>query len=112
MTPGPLPPLSPSSSCHAASPTDVEATIQKAHSAFKSGIWANAPRHQRADVLDRAAQLLTAALPDLIALEVQQTGRCAREMGAQVPSLVRWFAYYAALLRTEGENDGRGEQSR
>lgn len=32
---------------------------------------------------------------------MQQTGRAIREMNAQVPSLVRWFKYYAALLRTE-----------
>jgi acyl-CoA reductase-like NAD-dependent aldehyde dehydrogenase len=38
---------------------------------------------------------------DLIPLEVQQTGRAIREMSAQVPSLVKWFKYYAALLRTE-----------
>lgn len=86
---------------HSASPEDVEDTIQQAHSAFKAGIWSRAPRHLRADVLDRAAALLTERLPGLIALEVQQTGRAIREMNAQVPSLVRWFKYYAALLRTE-----------
>jgi acyl-CoA reductase-like NAD-dependent aldehyde dehydrogenase len=32
---------------------------------------------------------------------VKQTGRAIREMQAQVPSLVRWFKYYAAVLRTE-----------
>jgi acyl-CoA reductase-like NAD-dependent aldehyde dehydrogenase len=55
----------------------------------------------RADVLESAAGLLTASLPELIALEVRQTGRAIREMNAQVPSLVKWFKYYAALLRTE-----------
>lgn len=45
--------------------------------------------------------LLTERLPALIDLEVAQTGRAVREMRAQVPSLVRWFRYYAALLRTE-----------
>ncbi|KAI0381228.1 aldehyde dehydrogenase [Hypomontagnella monticulosa] len=87
--------------CHAASASDVERTIALAQSAFESGIWSRAPRHQRADVLDKCATLLTAALPDLIALEVRQTGRAIREMKAQVPSLVRWFKYYASLLRVE-----------
>lgn len=52
-------------------------------------------------MLDKAAALLTERLPTLIKLEVQQTGRAVREMNAQVPSLVKWFRYYAALLRTE-----------
>lgn len=47
------------------------------------------------------AELLKANLPELIALEVQQTGRAIREMNAQVPSLVKWFKYYASLIRTE-----------
>ncbi|KAI2622787.1 aldehyde dehydrogenase [Hypomontagnella submonticulosa] len=87
--------------CHAASAADVERTIALAQLAFKSGTWSNAPRHHRADVLDQCAALLTSALSDLIALEVRQTGRAIREMKAQVPSLVRWFKYYASLLRVE-----------
>lgn len=75
--------------------------MQAAHAAFKSGIWSRTPRHIRADTLDKIASLLTDALADLIPLEVRQTGRATREMSAQVPSLVRWFKYYASLLRTE-----------
>lgn len=40
-------------------------------------------------------------LPELIQLEVKQTGRVIREMSAQIPSLLRWFKYYASLLLTE-----------
>lgn len=40
-------------------------------------------------------------MKNLIALEVEQTGRAIREMNAQVPSLTKWFKYYAALIRTE-----------
>ncbi|XP_044722182.1 aldehyde dehydrogenase family domain-containing protein [Hirsutella rhossiliensis] len=87
--------------CHSASPSDVEAAVQFAHEAFRSGAWSKAPRHFRADVLDKAAELLSLELPQLIELEVRQTGRAIREMKAQVPSLLRWFRYYAALLRTE-----------
>lgn len=75
--------------------------MQAAHAAFESGTWSRAPRQIRADTLEEAARLLTTALPELISLEVQQTGRALREMQAQVPSLVRWFKYYAALLRTD-----------
>ncbi|KAI0438184.1 aldehyde dehydrogenase [Xylaria telfairii] len=87
--------------CHAASEEDVQETVALAQAVFKSGAWSCASRHHRADVLDKAATLLEAELPQLIALEVQQTGRAVREMNAQVPSLVRWLKYYAALLRVE-----------
>ncbi|KAF3916511.1 Omega-crystallin [Dactylellina cionopaga] len=87
--------------CSSASPEDVSKAVNLAHEAFKSGLWSKKPRYDRADVLDKAAALLTARLPELIALEVRQTGRAIREMNAQVPSLVRWFKYYASLIRTE-----------
>ncbi|KAK7996788.1 Serine/threonine-protein kinase mph1 [Apiospora arundinis] len=87
--------------CHGASPEDVEETIDLAQKVFKSGIWSKASPHARADVLEAAATLLAKEVPKLIPLEVRQTGRAVREMQAQVPSLVRWFKYYAALLRTE-----------
>ncbi|KAI1643198.1 aldehyde dehydrogenase [Daldinia loculata] len=87
--------------CHAASASDVERTIARAEAAFQSGVWSRSSRHYRADILDKSAALLTASLPSLIALEVRQTGRAIREMNAQVPSLVRWFKYYASLLRVE-----------
>ncbi|PWI72126.1 hypothetical protein PCL_10749 [Purpureocillium lilacinum] len=87
--------------CHSASASDVDDAIAVAHCAFKSGVWAKAPRETRASVLEKAAALLKQHLPALIPLEVQQTGRAVREMNAQVPSLVRWFRYYAAVLRTE-----------
>lgn len=75
--------------------------MQLAHETFKSGVWSKSSRHARADVLEKAAGLLVENLPALIPLEVEQTGRAVREMQAQVPSLVRWFKYYAAVLRTE-----------
>ena len=88
-------------SCHTASAEDVDDTVKLAHRTFKSGIWSKAPRHVRADTLDRIAELLTTHLSTLIPLEVRQTGRAVREMNAQVPSLVKWFKYYASLIRTE-----------
>ncbi|KAF2277363.1 aldehyde dehydrogenase-like protein [Westerdykella ornata] len=87
--------------CHAASAADVEEAVQLAHKTFRSGVWSKAPRHVRADILDKIAELLTANLKRLIELEVRQTGRAIREMNAQVPTLVKWFKYYAALIRTE-----------
>ncbi|KAI2602907.1 aldehyde dehydrogenase [Hypoxylon fragiforme] len=80
---------------------DVDRAVALAQEVYVSGVWSKSSRHHRADVLDKCASLLTEALPELIALEVQQTGRVVREMKAQVPSLVRWFKYYASLLRVE-----------
>ncbi|KAF3356034.1 hypothetical protein VdG1_06772 [Verticillium dahliae VDG1] len=87
--------------CHSASITDVNDIVTAAHETFKSGVWSKAPRQTRADVLDVAANLLATAIPQLIPLEVRQTGRAIRELNAQVPTLTKWFRYYAALLRTE-----------
>lgn len=83
--------------CHAASVADIDDAVQLAHRTFKSGVWSKAPRHVRADVLDKCAELLTADLPRLIELEVRQTGRAIREMKAQVPTLVKWFKYCTRL---------------
>lgn len=87
--------------CQTASPQDVQHAVEFAHQVFQSGSWSKAPRHVRADVLEKAAELLGLQLPTLIELEVKQTGRAIREMKAQVPSLLRWFKYYAGVLRTE-----------
>ncbi|KAF2129665.1 aldehyde dehydrogenase-like protein [Dothidotthia symphoricarpi CBS 119687] len=87
--------------CHAASAANVDDTVKLAHKVFKSGVWSKAPRHVRADTLDKIAELLTKNLPRLIELEVRQTGRAIREMNAQVPTLVKWFKYYSSLIRTE-----------
>ncbi|KAJ3466419.1 hypothetical protein MRS44_003983 [Fusarium solani] len=87
--------------CHTASEQDIDLAVRAAQSAFESGVWSKCPRQTRAEVLEKAATLLTDNLEELILLEVAQTGRAIREMRAQVPSLVRWFRYYAALLRTE-----------
>ncbi|KAL1605465.1 hypothetical protein SLS59_003267 [Nothophoma quercina] len=87
--------------CHAASADDVEHAVQVAQKTFKSGVWSRAPRHVRAETLDRIAELLTKNMRSLIDLEVRQTGRAIREMNAQVPTLVKWFKYYASLIRTE-----------
>ncbi|CCC07830.1 unnamed protein product [Sordaria macrospora k-hell] len=87
--------------CHSASQEDVVSAVELAHATYKSGVWSRAPRHARAEVLERAASLFETQITALIEIEVEQTGRAVREMNAQVPSLVKWFRYYAALLRTE-----------
>ncbi|KAH7176882.1 aldehyde dehydrogenase domain-containing protein [Dactylonectria macrodidyma] len=87
--------------CHIASEKDAFDVVEMADKVFRSGVWSKKPRHERADVLDKVAELLTNNLPDLIALEVRQTGRAIRELKAQIPSLVKWLKYYGAALRIE-----------
>ncbi|KAL9084941.1 MAG: hypothetical protein Q9165_007807 [Trypethelium subeluteriae] len=87
--------------CNTAAPEDVDKAVRIAYETYRSGIWSKAPRHFRADVLDRIADVLQANIAPLITLEVRQTGRACREMKAQVPSLVKWFKYFSSILRTE-----------
>ncbi|THH09139.1 hypothetical protein EW146_g8770 [Bondarzewia mesenterica] len=84
----------------AASKTDVEQAVQDAHATFKSGVWSNAPAHQRAMVLTRLARALEARIPEFAQVETLQTGRAIREMRAQLGRLPEWLDYYSAVLRT------------
>ncbi|KAJ5094959.1 Aldehyde dehydrogenase C-terminal [Penicillium argentinense] len=90
--------------CHVPSEDDLDTAVRVAHAAFQSRVWSRMECSQRADVLDKCALLLTDALPELINLESRQTGRVIREMKTQLPSLVRWFKYYAALLRVDEQS--------
>ncbi|KAI9708604.1 MAG: hypothetical protein M1820_003822 [Bogoriella megaspora] len=88
--------------CDSATLEDVDGAVRVAYETYKSGVWSDAScRHFRADVLDKIAEVLQKNIERLIKLEVQQTGRPHREMKAQVPSLVKWFKYFASILRTE-----------
>jgi acyl-CoA reductase-like NAD-dependent aldehyde dehydrogenase len=54
----------------------------------------------RAKVLNGIAANLRSKIPDLVQIEVAQTGRAIREMKAQLGRLPEWFEYFAALIRT------------
>lgn len=79
----------------------MDDAVQNAQHVFESGVWSKASRHDRARVLEKIAEVMAQELPRLIDLEVKQTGRAIREMSAQIPSLLRWFRYYASMLLTE-----------
>lgn len=55
-------------------------------------------------MLSKAATLLRSRLPELVPLEVAQTGRPIREMKAQLSRIPEWLEYFASLART---HDGR-----
>ena len=51
---------------------------------FRSGVWSRSDVRYRANVLSAISVELKAAIPELLELEVAQTGRAVREMKAQV----------------------------
>lgn len=78
---------------------DVDRAVAAARDAFDQGAWSRASVRERAAVLNRAAALLAARVPDFAAKEVQQTGRPIREMSAQLGRLPEWLEYFAAVVR-------------
>lgn len=72
--------------CEVAS-TDKKAlddAVNAADKVYQSGVWSRSDVRYRADVLSKIAVNLREAVPELLELEVAQTGRAVREMKAQV----------------------------
>ncbi|KAH7887561.1 aldehyde dehydrogenase domain-containing protein [Phlebopus sp. FC_14] len=84
------------------SPTaqDVAEAVNRAQSAYDSGVWSRASLQTRSTVLSRLAQLLEDHIPDMARIETLQTGRAIREMNAQIGRLPDWLRYFSAVLRT------------
>jgi acyl-CoA reductase-like NAD-dependent aldehyde dehydrogenase len=82
------------------SESTVAAIVQNAIAHFKTGSWATADASTRYTILSKAATLLRTRLPELIPLEVAQTGRPIREMTAQLARVPEWLEYFASLART------------
>lgn len=82
------------------SESTVATVVQKAIQHFKTGSWANADAGTRYVVLSKAATILRTRLPEIIPLEVAQTGRPVREMKAQLARVPEWLEYFASLART------------
>lgn len=58
--------------------------IEIADTVFENGVWSRADVRVRAKVLNNIAEELRKALPELVHMEVAQTGRAIKEMKAQV----------------------------
>lgn len=88
----------------AAQPADVEAAIKAATAADADKRWSGLQPRQRARVLIKAAELLSAEIGWLADAESKQTGRCQREMRAQLGRLPEWLEHNAALIQSlEGQ---------
>jgi len=83
-----------------ASTADVERAIAAARRAFDAGTWSRAPVHERAAILLRLAQLLTADREAIARLETLDTGKTLKESRQDVDDTVAVFRYYAGLVET------------
>ena len=77
---------------------DVDTAVSTAERALPQ--WAGSSGAQRADGMQRVAELLARRLADLVELEIDQIGRPRREMAAQLARLPEWFSYFGAVART------------
>lgn len=84
--------------CHCADATDIDAAVESAHASFQSGVWRDAPIHDRAKVINRFADLLEANMEELYRLETLNNGRPITETKAQITRLPEFYRYNAALL--------------
>ena len=83
---------------------DVDRAVAAAAAAHADGRWSGLPARQRARVLLKAASLLADNLGWLAEAESRQTGRCLREMRAQLGRLPEWLEHFAALAQAmEGQ---------
>ncbi|MFQ6019093.1 MAG: aldehyde dehydrogenase family protein, partial [Kiloniellaceae bacterium] len=78
---------------------DVDRAVAAAARAFER--WGSTSGAERARVLNRVAVLLAERLPNLVSVEVDQTGRPIREMKAQLARLPEWYEYFGAVARTD-----------
>lgn len=78
---------------------DVNKAVEAALNAFKNTNWAK-DKDYRFRVLNKLAELMRDALPELVELESMMTGRAIREMKAQLARLPEWYEYFASVLKT------------
>ena len=79
---------------------DVARAVELAHETHEGGAWSRADVRDRAGVLSAISAGLRERVVELAELESLQTGRCVREMRAQLARLPEWFEYFGALART------------
>lgn len=78
-------------------PTEVEAAVAAAKSAFRSPEWAGMTATNRGKLLVRLADLISANADRLARLETRDNGKLLAEMTAQLNYIPEWFRYYGGL---------------
>jgi len=74
--------------------------VESATEAFEDGRWSGMQPRERARVLNKAADLLRARIPELALVESICTGRALKEMNAQLGRIPEWLEYHGALAQT------------
>ena len=86
----------PLASVHTASAADVNLAVEAARKALP--VWKHASPGYRADVLKRIAQGISAAKDELVAVQMQNSGKPAFEAELDVGDAIATFEYYADLI--------------
>jgi phenylacetaldehyde dehydrogenase len=79
---------------------EIAAAVAAAQTAFDDGRWSRLPVRERYRILNRFADAIEAALPELSRTESICTGRPLREMRAQLSRLPEFYRYFAAVARS------------
>jgi acyl-CoA reductase-like NAD-dependent aldehyde dehydrogenase len=79
---------------------EIDLAIRAASAAFDDGRWSRLPVRERYRILNRFADAIEAALPELATLETTCVGRPLREMRAQLGRIPEFYRYFAAVART------------
>lgn len=76
---------------------DVDAAVQAAHRALKSGPWAETTPTQRGALMRKLADLIARDAIKLATIEVRDNGKLLAEMKGQLEYIPQWFHYYGGL---------------
>ena len=95
--------------CNPAAPSDVVGTVTEADAAridaamaaASDSQWHRSPVAERAACLERAADMMEADAPELIALCVREAGKTVADGVAEVREAVDFLRYYAQRARTD-----------
>ena len=91
---------------------DIDRAVQAARRAFREGPWRSLTASERARLLRRVGDLVSARAADLAALESRDNGKAIRETGPEVSAVAEMYYYWAgAADKVQGETIRVGPQS-
>lgn len=80
----------------------ADQAIRDADHAFRNGPWAKMGPNERADMLDRLADVLEHRWEELVTPEIRDNGKRITEVRGQFSGLHTWFRYFATQARKLG----------
>ncbi|MFM1654540.1 aldehyde dehydrogenase family protein [Brevibacillus sp. B_LB10_24] len=83
-----------------AAKADVDKAVAAAREAFENGKWSKFTAARRARVLNKIADIMRSKLPDLIRLEVLNSGKTVDAAKGQINQAIEDFEFYAAAALT------------